>query len=59
MRQLSMTSLIILVLILTAALVANIPEVRRYLRIRNMKVAPRHLRSNDQETDSSEINRRR
>ena len=36
MRQLSMTSLIILVLILTAALVANIPEVRRYLRIRNM-----------------------
>jgi hypothetical protein len=36
MRQLSNTALFILVAIITAALVANLPEIQRYLRIRNM-----------------------
>jgi hypothetical protein len=36
MRHLSTAGLVILVLILTAALIANMPEVRRYLRIRSM-----------------------
>jgi hypothetical protein len=36
MRQLSTAGLVILVLILTVALIANMPEVRRYLRIRSM-----------------------
>jgi hypothetical protein len=36
MRQLSITGLVILVAIITAALVANLPEIQRYLRIRNM-----------------------
>jgi hypothetical protein len=36
MRRLSITGLVILVAIITAALVANLPEIQRYLRIRNM-----------------------
>jgi hypothetical protein len=36
MRQLSTTWLIILVTIVAAVLVANLPEIQRYLRIRNM-----------------------
>jgi len=36
MRHLSTAGLVILVLILTVALIANMPEVRRYLRIRSM-----------------------
>jgi hypothetical protein len=36
MRQLGITGLIILVAVITAALVANLPEIKRYLRIRDM-----------------------
>jgi hypothetical protein len=36
MRQLSITGLIILLAIITALLVANLPEIQRYLRIRSM-----------------------
>jgi hypothetical protein len=35
MRQLS-TGLIILMAIIAATLIANIPEIQRYLRMRNM-----------------------
>ena len=36
MRHLSKAGLVVLVLLLTAALIANMPEVRRYLRISSM-----------------------
>jgi hypothetical protein len=36
MRQFSITGLIILMAIITAVLVANVPEIKRYIRIRNM-----------------------
>jgi hypothetical protein len=36
MRQLSITGLIILVAVITAVVVANVPEIKRYLRIRDM-----------------------
>jgi hypothetical protein len=36
MRQSSTIVLFLLVAIITAALVANLPEIQRYLRIRNM-----------------------
>lgn len=36
MRQLSTTGFIILVAIIAAALIANVPEIQRYLRMRNM-----------------------
>jgi hypothetical protein len=36
MRQLSITGLIILLAIITAVFVANVPEIKRYLRIRDM-----------------------
>ena len=36
MRQLSITGLVILVAIITAVLVANLPEIKRYLRILDM-----------------------
>jgi hypothetical protein len=36
MRHLSTAGLVVLVLLLTAALIANMPEVRRYLRISSM-----------------------
>ena len=36
MRHLGTAGLVVLVLLLTAALIANMPEVRRYLRISSM-----------------------
>jgi hypothetical protein len=36
MRQSSTIGLILLLAIIAAALVANLPEIQRYLRIRNM-----------------------
>jgi hypothetical protein len=36
MRQSSIIALFLLLTIITAALVANLPEIQRYLRIRNM-----------------------
>jgi hypothetical protein len=36
MRLLSIKGLIILVAMITAVFVANLPEIKRYLRIRNM-----------------------